>query len=846
MSDAAAPSPHPLLRRRWLLPAALAVLLILAFLLPSQLGIHRYQRSIASIMARSLGRPVHLSGVDWRLLPTPAFILHDLTVSEDSSFGAEPLLTARTVIASVSLYSLWRGHPVFSSIHVDQASLNLVRNDAGRWNLEALLGGPAQQHLAGSASSASIRELPYLEATESRINLKSGSEKSPYSLVNSDLSFWQDQPGHWRIRLRGQPIRTDIAQATDSGQDAGEIRVEGSLQSAPALRQMPVHLQLAWRNAQLGQLSLLLLGDDAGWRGNLTADLALTGTAEQASIQGRLSATGVHRAELGPVAPLDFDSNCGLTYQHTLRAIHQLHCDTSIGDGHLLYAAEVPAEPASQSVQQTITLQRIPLQATLDLLRTLRSGIAPGLSAAGTLDGALRLQPPAPAARSTHAAARPRHAANTPAPVWSGAITLTGGQLRGDGLAQPWTLARLTLQPDPSGTLATTVPLPVCAGKSPAPGSTDCAAALSLTRSGYQIRLRGNASLPRLLSFSRALGLSLPFLAGFHDGAAEMQMQAAGAWLHSAATSDQLTGSLHLRDAHWSHPSLAQPVLFPDATLSLDRDSLSLHGSASIGNQLRAQLNFTQPISSQPNPAQPASAATPAELPSLDLTFDRLDAAVLQSALAPADTHTGLLAALASRVHPEAPSPLPPLRLTASAAACTLDRLALTRCSASLHRAAADPPRAFTLDRFHAAFAGGSLTATGTLDAADTQSLRLRLVAEDLQPAPLAALVAAHWTGGTLSGTADLTTQSASSAASAAQWIAAATGTLQFDWKHGNLGPTAAPAFDRWTGSATLANRRLTLGANTLIHRGKTTSLTGFIPWGGPPRLATRQPVPQP
>lgn len=849
MSDAADPRSSRLLRRPWFLPALLAVLLLLAFLLPSQLSINRYQHSIASVMARSIGRPVHLSGVDWRLLPTPAFILHDLTVSEDASFGAEPLLTARTVIASVSLYSLWRGHPVFSSIHVDQASLNLVRNDAGRWNLEALLATPAQQHLA--ASSPARRALPYLEATDSRLNLKSGYEKSPYSLINSDLALWQDQPGQWRIRLRGQPVRTDIAENTDAAQDAGEIRIEGSLQSAATLRQMPVHLQLAWRDAQLGQLSLLLLGNDAGWRGNLTADLALTGSAEQASIQGRLRATDVHRAELGPVASLDLDSNCGLVYQHTRRAIPQLHCDTRIADGHLLYA--VQQSPA----QQSITLQRIPLQATLDLLRTLRSNFAPGLSASGVLDGELRLQPPpAPVPHRGHS-----HTPPPDAPAWSGSITLTGGRISGDSLGQPWSLPRLTLQPNPAGALAATVPLPVCAAKPAA----DCAAALALTGSGYQLRVSGNASIPRLRSFTSALGLPLPLLDGIEDGTAEMQFQTAGPWVAAAqpssqtqpgnpaqpgqaAATDQLTGSLHLRSARWSHPALAFPVLIPDATLSFDRAALTLRGTVATATtitttgdkaSLRAQLVYTQPLAASDAAALDLSA--PVAIPTLDLSFDHLDAAAVASALVPASAQSGLFAAIASRVHPATDSPLPPLRLTVQAAACTLDRLALTRCSASLHRAAAQPPRAFTLDGFQAAFAGGSLSATGLLDADDdARRFRLHLVAQGLQPAPLTTLVAAHGSGGAISATADLTTQGTTPA----QWIAAATATLHFDWTRGTLGtaPASVLTFDRWTGSANWSASRLTLGANTLTRRGKSTTINGFIPYGGPPHLAVRHP----
>ncbi len=855
------PVARPLRRSPWFLPGLLVVFLLAAFLLPSQLGISRYQRSIATVMARSIGRPVHLSGVDWRLLPTPAFVLHDLTVSEDASFGAEPLLTARTVIASVNLFSLWRGRPVFSSIHVDQASLNLVRSSAGRWNLEALLAGPAQQHLSGADAAAHPHTLPYLEATESRINLKFGSEKSPYSLVGSDLSFWQDKPGQWRIRLRGQPVRTDIAQSSDSGQDAGEIRMEGSMLTGASLRQMPVHLQLAWRNAQLGQLSLLLLGDDAGWRGNLTADVALNGTAEHATLQGRLRATQVHRADLGPVAPLDFDSNCGLMYEHTLRAIHQLHCDTSIGGGHLLYAAEIPATTEHAPSQQTVTFQQIPLQAPLDLLRTLRSGIAPGISAAGTLNGVLNLQssvtlPNHPSHRRIRSKAAP-----VASPVWTGALSLTGGELQGGSLTHPWSLPHLSLQSDGTGSLETAVPLPVCHSKAV---PTECLAAVNLSHSSYTMRITGDVDVPALHDFATALGVSLPALDGFQDGTADLHLLAEGPWIHSssqlstqsgsAAAVDTLTGTIHLRTARWSHPSLALPISLPDATLTLRPESFLLQGTVAAGAS-RAQLVFTQPAPATPSPGLPAmdvdqsTHPDAAPVPILSLALDRLDATAIEDLLAPAEHSTGLLASLTSRVHPESLPALPALQLTLSANSCTLDRLTLSHCTASLHRAPTDPQRTFALDRFQASFAGGSVSATGTIDgAADTQRFHLHLEAQNLQPAPVAALVSAHWSGGLLNATADLATQGTTPA----QWITAATGNMDFDWRHGLLNDVASvdttaasspqkqahgQPFDRWTGAAKWSDSHLTLGTNTLTHHGKTIPLTGTIPYGGPPQL---------
>ena len=136
-------------RRLWLALAAVSVLLAV-LIVPPLVSINRYKSQITSLMAASLGRPVRLSSVELRLLPRPGFVLTDLSVEEDPAYGAEPILHANTVIAYFRLLSLWRGRLEIGRISVDEASLNLVRTEAGRWNLDSLFRTAAAQ--AGSAA----------------------------------------------------------------------------------------------------------------------------------------------------------------------------------------------------------------------------------------------------------------------------------------------------------------------------------------------------------------------------------------------------------------------------------------------------------------------------------------------------------------------------------------------------------------------------------------------------------------------------------------------------------------------------------------------------------------------
>src|ERR1700689_1882800 len=196
--------------RRWIL-LAVAVLSVVAFVLPPLVNINRYQHRIADSISRSIGRQVHISSVKLRLLPLPGFEFSDFSVEEDPRFGYEPILHSDSVVADLRLLSLWRGRLEVSRIHFDDASLNLVREPNGGWNLASVLvqaahipNAPTGQRYAGSAP-----RFPYIEAESARINFKQGNEKMPLSFLNADLSISLDPGNDWELHLKAQPARTD-------------------------------------------------------------------------------------------------------------------------------------------------------------------------------------------------------------------------------------------------------------------------------------------------------------------------------------------------------------------------------------------------------------------------------------------------------------------------------------------------------------------------------------------------------------------------------------------------------------------------------------------------------------
>ena len=84
---------------------------------------------------------------------------------------------------------------------------------------------------------------------------KTAQKKLPFSHRQPSLPV-AGSPAKWRLRLRGQPARTDVV--LDMA-DTGIVRLEASVHRAPDLRNMPLSVDVDWREAQLGQLARLLI-----------------------------------------------------------------------------------------------------------------------------------------------------------------------------------------------------------------------------------------------------------------------------------------------------------------------------------------------------------------------------------------------------------------------------------------------------------------------------------------------------------------------------------------------------------------------------------------------------------
>jgi hypothetical protein len=816
-------------RRIWL-ALALLVAILAVLVVPPFVSITRYKTRITHLMSASLNRPVHLSSVELRLLPRPGFVLNDLTVEEDPGYGAEPLLHANTVTASIRLLSLWRGRLVIDSISVDEASLNLTRNPAGHWNLDSLFRTAAG---SGPRNGKSEVPLPYLEATNSRINVKNGAEKLPFSLMNTDVSFWQQNPGDWRIRLRGQPARTDVN--LDLG-DTGVVRLEARLQRAPELRQVPIHLDLDWKEAQLGQLTRLLLGSDPGWRGDLTGELHLDGTPENAQIKTRLRAEGVHRAEFAPVAPLDFDARCGLVYHFVTRAMENLVCESPLGNGKIRIAGSLSGEAGQPHF--SVELDRIPVAAALDALRTVRSDFGPGLEARGAISGKLTYAPVAPQdatpplAKPVSSRTRGKAAATAPGPL-TGSFAVEGFELSGDGLSEPIRIPKAVLEPAEGEAQAIVATVAIPAG-----GAVPLTVSARLSPSGYQMSAHGQASIARARELAKITGAAETELLNAVAGdPLTADLTADGPWVPvaeiplgasapgvggsaapaSLALTDRLSGTVTLHNSNWKADYLANAVIISTATAHFDGDSTRWDPVAFSYGPVKGTASVTLPKNcAAPRPC----------LPAFEMQFAELDASALEAAILGAKEKVTLISTLLDKLHPAAAPVLPEMEGTIKAQTLVLGPLTVKDAAASV-RILSNGAHITALD---AVTLGGKLHAAGSLYTAasekDKPQYMFEARFEKVNPAQVGQLVSQRWAGGAFdaAGKVEL------SGFTEKELVDSAKGTLHFDWANGTVGAgSAAPPelarFGKWSADAVIGNGLVTLTQNQVERAGRRTSV---------------------
>ena len=576
--------------RRGFAVLGLVVLLGLFLVRP---GATHLKVRIANSVGLALQREVEIDRVRLRLLPQPGFELENFVVHDDPAFSAEPVLRAQEVSAFLRLSSLLRGRLEISRLSLTEPSLNLTRNDDGRWNIEHLLERTAQTSVAptGKGRYESRPAFPYIEAERGRINFKVGAEKKPFALTDANYAIWQDSENGWGMRLRAQPLRTDLNLT-----DMGQVRVSGTWLRAATLRETPLKFNLQWNEAQLGQLTKLLSGEDRGWRGTVNLFADLTGTPADLLVTSDGTLEDFRRYDIVEGQALKLQAHCDAHYSTIDHGFHTIACQAPSGEGLIAVRGEILRWRVPRSYDLTVAAEKIPVESVLSVVRRAKKNLPDDLVAGGRLEAHFHLR-----------------ASEAGALAFDGGGETTGFRLRSAATKSelvldtvpfslrahaPEKIAKQSLGQRASALLKEPNephlafgPISLKLGR-----TSPALVAAWITRSSYHVSVEGDTELPRLLDIARITGV--PAIHPVFTGSAKVSLQLAGNW--SGFVTPNATGTAQLHAVRAEVRGFSTPLEIATATINLGPQEARVQAiSASVaGTQWTGALSLPRMCSS--------------------------------------------------------------------------------------------------------------------------------------------------------------------------------------------------------------------------------------------------------
>jgi hypothetical protein len=280
-------------KRKTIIKTLLALVLgyVLLGLLAPFLPANLFRERIRAALESALHRKVEMGSVHFNLFSGPGFSAEDVLIADDAGAGIEPFAHVDSIKARIRFTSLFSGPLVFSKLKLVDPSVNLVKTDAGPWNIQSFFQRAAS---TGKGQSGPLAAVPDIEIGNGRINFKFGMVKSVFYISNADVSIYPKSQDDVVVDFSGEPARTDTG-----AQGFGRFSARGLLHrvdNAPDQLTMALHLE----RSALSELVRLFSGRDLGVRGYVSSNATLSGPTSQIAISGDLNMSGLHRWDLMP------------------------------------------------------------------------------------------------------------------------------------------------------------------------------------------------------------------------------------------------------------------------------------------------------------------------------------------------------------------------------------------------------------------------------------------------------------------------------------------------------------------------------------------------------------------
>jgi AsmA protein len=360
----------------------LAIVVSIGVLAP-YMDADRLRPHIQAALEAAFNRPVQIEEVHLNLFTGPGFTVKNVLIGEDPAAGIEPFAHVEFMQARVRWLSLLRGKLAFSSLRMDSPSVNLVKMQAGPWNIQPLL-----DHTSG-INPGRPHDLPDIQIRDGRLNFKFGDTKSVFYISAADIDVYPNASGDVVIRFSGSPARTDRG-----SQNFGELSARGMLHSS-AHSEDQLNMALRLERTAISELARLFNGRDLGVHGFALANARLAGPLSQLAITGDLNITDVHRWDLMPPK----GEGWTLNYRGLLNLpSHQLNVETIAAPGQVQPVAvklRLADYLSSANWAASFTFHDLPAASLVETARHMGAPFLPGMQLDGRVNGVVGYSNPA-------------------------------------------------------------------------------------------------------------------------------------------------------------------------------------------------------------------------------------------------------------------------------------------------------------------------------------------------------------------------------------------------------------------------------------------------------------------
>ena len=508
-----------------------------------------YRERMLKALEAGLGRKVEIGQVRFRLVPTPGYAISDVRIGEDPAVGQEPAAYVDTLVARPSLLALLQGKLTVGSVRLEDASLNLTRVDNGpggvHWNFSSVA--------AGTRATA----FPDIHMAGGRVNFKFGDTKSIFYLLDTDVDLTPSTTpdGPLKIRMGGEPARTD-----KPSRGFGSFVASGQWNFADHSLELDVRLE----KSELSDVLSLFQGGSSGLLGTVWGDAHLAGPMSKIGVAGHMNVINLHGWNQSPPGGSAFPFTIGGTINATGQVI-DLEA-TAAGKPSPLTAhfrmADYLGRPGWYA---TVKLDGVPVAPLTGIARNFGITVPPDLTLDGTARGSVGYWKPGEGRADL--------------PGWKDTVAPTGPGFAGQIRIFDTTLAA---KDSPSLKIAqadvvfdgTSIKLPPTSIRNDA-GESSLVDAIYDTASG-EMQASLSSEGMAIASVRRQISVI---------GAPIIGLATAGVWsgnLHyehpgkpaADATEDPVvagwTGDIHLKDTDISFEAFAQPVHVIEADATID------------------------------------------------------------------------------------------------------------------------------------------------------------------------------------------------------------------------------------------------------------------------------------